>query len=456
MPTYKSIHTAHGLQAMAAAEAAGTPINITHMAVGDGNGNFVDLADDMTALVNERFRATVNRVYQDPERNSKYTAELVIPVSVGGFTIREMGLFDVDGNLFAVGNVPASVMPAEGEGAFADMIVRFEFLVTNATVVTLQVDPNVSVATQSWILNNITMATLLPGGTTGQVARKNSNADGDIIWADPDQVNVTVDTIEEKQELVDGQTVVTLAICTTRGLAVYVDGERVPNDEWTPHPTDPTEFTFNTAIVGTHELICAQNEPTGNAPAPLERSKNLADVESKATSRDNLDVFSRAETRQMSPAGMLAHFARTSAPTGWLKANGAAVGRVAYADLFAAIGTTFGAGDGFNTFNLPDLRGEFIRCWDDGKGVDFGRTLGSWQGAAGGGLAQFKLIQQKAVPAGGVGRGEFPVPMDGSFSQFVHTGEYGGDTNGWLGFANDPLVTNLRPRNRAMLACIKY
>lgn len=445
MPTYKSIHTAHGLQAMAAAEAAGTPINITHMAVGDGNGSFVDLFDTMTALVNERFRATVNRVYQDPERNSKYTAELVIPVSVGGFTIREMGLFDVDGNLFAVGNVPASVMPAEGEGAFADMIVRFEFLVTNATVVTLQVDPNVSVATQSWILNNITMATLLPGGTTGQVARKNSNADGDIIWADPDQANITVDTIEEKQELVDGQTVVTLAICTTRGLAVYVDGERVPNDEWTPHPTDPTEFTFNTAIVGTHELICAQNEPTGNAPAPLERSKNLSDVESKATSRDNLDIFSRAETRQMSPAGMLAHFARNSAPTGWLKANGSAVGRVAYADLFAAIGTTFGAGDGFNTFNLPDLRGEFIRGWDDGKGVDAGRVFGTWQGD------ELKSHKHKLRIQKDGGTLLWPIDIDSSVR-----GEFDDDP-----FARGEVMqatggTETRPRNRAMLACIKF
>lgn len=444
MPTYKSIHTAHGLQAMAAAEAAGTPINITHMAVGDGNGNFVDLADDMTALVNERFRAAVNRIYQDPERDNKFTAELVIPVSVGGFTIREMGLFDVDGNLFAVGNVPASVMPAEGEGAFADMIVRFEFLVTNATVVTLQIDPNVAVATQSWILNNITMAALLPGGTTGQILRKVSNADGHTEWADPDQANVTVDTIEEKQELVDGQTVVTLAVCTTRGLAVYVDGERVPNDEWTKNPTDPTEFTFNTAIVGTHELICAQNEPNGSAPAPLERSKNLADVVSKPDARTNLDIFSKAETRQMSPAGMLAHFARTSAPTGWLKANGAAVGRVAYADLFAAIGTTYGAGDGFNTFNLPDLRGEFIRSWDDGKGVDPGRALGSWQADE---LKSHIHLSNAGSVTGG-------AASSANNSFLKGTNEVGSNED--AGNVKATGGTETRPRNRAMLACIKY
>ena len=66
-------------------------------------------------------------------------------------------------------------------------------------------------------------------------------------------------------------------------------------------------------------------------------------------------------------------------PTGYLKANGALVSRYAYSTLFSVIGTTFGAGDGSTTFNLPDLRGEFVRGWDGGRGVDSGRTLGSYQ-----------------------------------------------------------------------------
>ncbi|EKT4494145.1 tail fiber protein [Pseudomonas putida] len=81
----------------------------------------------------------------------------------------------------------------------------------------------------------------------------------------------------------------------------------------------------------------------------------------------------------LSPPGQVAAFARSTAPTGWLKANGAAVSRTTYAALFAAIGTTFGVGDGSTTFNLPDMRGEFLRGLDDGRGVDAGRALGSWQ-----------------------------------------------------------------------------
>lgn len=79
------------------------------------------------------------------------------------------------------------------------------------------------------------------------------------------------------------------------------------------------------------------------------------------------------------PPGTVTTFAMNTAPTGWLKCNGAAVSRTTYAALFAAIGTTFGVGDGSTTFNLPEIRGEFVRGWDDGRGVDTGRVFGSAQ-----------------------------------------------------------------------------
>ena len=79
------------------------------------------------------------------------------------------------------------------------------------------------------------------------------------------------------------------------------------------------------------------------------------------------------------PPGMVNAFAGSTAPAGYLLCNGAAVSRTTYANLFAVIGTTYGAGNGTTTFNLPDLRGEFIRGFDAGRGVDNGRTLGSWQ-----------------------------------------------------------------------------
>ncbi|MEA1031258.1 phage tail protein [Pseudomonas sp. N-137] len=80
-----------------------------------------------------------------------------------------------------------------------------------------------------------------------------------------------------------------------------------------------------------------------------------------------------------SDVGDIKVVATAEPPQGWLKCNGALVSRAQYAALFAAISTRFGAGDGSTTFALPDLRGEFIRGWDDGRGVDSGRVLGTGQ-----------------------------------------------------------------------------
>ena len=155
------------------------------------------------------------------------------------------------------------------------------------------------------------------------------------------------------------------------------------------------------------------------------------------------------------PSGQIGLFATDYAPTGWLKANGAVLSRTVYTNLFAAIGTRFGAGDGHSTFNLPDLRGEFPRFWDDGRGVDTGRVLGSWQSDAIRNItAQMYLYGQ-----------------DGSSSQgafgFRKQGERGlvwsrNDNNAgvvmdfWLDASKVvPIAQENRPRNIALLACIK-
>jgi microcystin-dependent protein len=79
------------------------------------------------------------------------------------------------------------------------------------------------------------------------------------------------------------------------------------------------------------------------------------------------------------PAGAVMTFAMNTPPTGWLECKAVNVSRTTYAALFAAIGTTFGVGDGSTTFGLPEMRGEFVRGWDDSRGVDTGRVFGSAQ-----------------------------------------------------------------------------
>ncbi|RQS60418.1 phage tail protein [Burkholderia sp. Bp8986] len=377
--TFKTIHTNYGLQRMAQAEASGVPINLVAMAVGDGGGNPTTPDEEQTQLVRELYRAKPNRVFQDPKNPLLFTIELLIPAEVGGFTIREAAAFDDQGGMYTVANVPAAYKPqGDGtEGAYSDTAVRMQFVVTNASVVSLSIDPNVAVATQQWIKNTITVPYLLPGGTTGQVLKKKSNTDGDTVWGDPDVADAIVSVVEEVQTLAAGQTDVILTECTTDGLAVYVAGNRLLPNEWSSDPTDVRRLTLAASYPEGTKVDFVQNEP--GADRALLRSRNLADLESTSTARTNLDVYSKEETDTKAPASMIAFFARSTAPAGWLKANGAAVSRTAYAVLFAQIGTTYGAGDGFNTFNLPDMRGEFPRGWDDGRGADNGRQLGSQQ-----------------------------------------------------------------------------
>ena len=151
------------------------------------------------------------------------------------------------------------------------------------------------------------------------------------------------------------------------------------------------------------------------------------------------------------PAGSILITAANSPPVGYLAANGAAVSRTAYANLFAAIGTTYGAGDGSTTFNLPDLRGEFIRGWDNGRGVDPWRAFGSWQGDA--------IRNITGTFEGNVNDGQ-----GAKTGAFYYTGANynGGDAaggGGIIGFDASrvvPTANENRPRNVALLACIKY
>lgn len=381
---FKTIHTKYGLIALSRAESSGTPIQLIEMAVGDGGGNPVVPDWQQTGLVRERYRSSINRVYQDPNDPTQFTAELVVPQSAGGFVMREIGIFDSSGSLFAVGNLPEVYKPTAEEGSFGDAVLRLAFVVSNAEVVTIMVDPNMAMASQAWVINNMTAAMIIPGGTVGQLLGKKSNGNGDYEWQNPDAISVTVDTVAEKQLLAEGQTVVDLAITTTYGLAVYVDGLRLDMGsmpgEWQPDPILSTRLTLGQSYAAGTRITLVQNEPAGSAPAPLERAKNLSDVESKATARQNIEVYSRAEVNErVRQPGDIFYTAADTPPKFSLKANGAAISRTAYAALFARIGTRYGVGDGFSTFNLPDLRGEFIRGWDDGRGVDGGRALGSQQ-----------------------------------------------------------------------------
>lgn len=164
--------------------------------------------------------------------------------------------------------------------------------------------------------------------------------------------------------------------------------------------------------------------------------------------------FDGSKDINATPAGTIMYFARDWAPTGWLKANGAAVSRTAYAGLFAVLGTYYGPGDGSTTFNLPDLRGEFIRSYDDRRGVDPGRWNGSWQGDA------IRNITGACSGAMGVVFDGFAGAFfdDGTRDATVATSTTKVTYNDDFCFDASrvvPTANENRPRNIALLACIK-
>ena len=162
---------------------------------------------------------------------------------------------------------------------------------------------------------------------------------------------------------------------------------------------------------------------------------------------------------QTVPVGAVAYFAANSVPTGWVKANGAALSRTTYAALFAAIGTTYGAGDGTTTFKVPDLRGEFVRGFDDARGVDSGRVFGSAQDSA-------NLSHTHSTDSQGAHTHSVPTAWssssynrhasDDSGSGNTHTTGTSGSAGAHTHTALASGGTEARPRNIAMLACIKF
>jgi|SaaInlV_150m_DNA_3_1039698.scaffolds.fasta_scaffold07041_2 phage-related tail fiber protein len=172
--------------------------------------------------------------------------------------------------------------------------------------------------------------------------------------------------------------------------------------------------------------------------------------------------------------GTVAYFGRSSVPKGWLECNGASLIRNDFIDLFNIIGTTYGSVDA-NSFNLPDLRGEFIRCWDNGRGVDKYPTY-TYGGSTTESNRQFNSnvqsyatktltgqmykISETWAYGGGGGSGPFWKPHYGGWNSWNTPNGSDGSNSGILYFDSSKVSSSslgeTRPRNIALLLCIKY
>lgn len=130
----------------------------------------------------------------------------------------------------------------------------------------------------------------------------------------------------------------------------------------------------------TFESLDANND-VGTGAAQVAQGNHNHDGVYSAVTHNHDGVYAPATHSHESsvPSGAIMDFAMSTPPDGWLECNGAAISRTTYANLFAAIGTTWGAGDGSTTFNVPNLRGTVRRSWDHGRGLDSGRAFASYQ-----------------------------------------------------------------------------
>nr|MDN1418226.1 phage tail protein [Escherichia coli] len=420
-----------GAAKLASAAALGVPLKITHMAVGDGGGVLPTPDAKQTALVNEKRRAALNMLYIDPQNSSQIIAEQVIHENEGGWWIREVGLFDESGALIAVGNCPESYKPQLAEGSGRTQTVRMVLITSSTDNITLKIDPAVVLATRKYVDDK---ALELKVYADDQMAKHLAAPDPHSQYApkasptftgtpkaptpaagnNTTQVATTAFVQAALTALINGAPA---TLDTLKEIAAAINND--PNFSTTINnalalkaplsspaltgtPTAPTaaQSVNNTQIATTAFVKSAIAAMVGSAPAALDTLNELASalgndpnfattmlnalagkqpLDNTLTNLSGKDVAGLLAYLGLGegsalPVGVPVPWPSATPPTGWLKCNGAAFSAEEYPELAKV----------YPTNKLPDLRGEFIRGWDDGRGIDNGRALLSTQAALAG------------------------------------------------------------------------
>ncbi|EOO9722743.1 phage tail protein [Escherichia coli] len=418
-----------GAAKLASAAALGVPLKITHMAVGDGGGTLPTPDAKQTALVNEKRRAALNMLYIDPQNSSQIIAEQVIPENEGGWWIREVGLFDEFGALIAVGNCPESYKPQLAEGSGRTQTVRMVLITSSTDNITLKIDPAVVLATRKYVddkalelkvyVDDLMAKHLAAPDPHSQYAPKESptftgtpKAPTPAAGNNTTQVATTAFVQAALTALINGAPA---TLDTLKEIAVAINNDpkfsttinnalalKAPlsSPALTGTPTAPTaaQSVNNTQIATTAFVKSAIAAMVGSAPAALDTLNELAaalgndpnfattmlnalagkqPLDNTLTNLSGKDVAGLLAYLGLGegsalPVGVPVPWPSATPPTGWLKCNGAAFSAEEYPELAKA----------YPTNKLPDLRGEFIRGWDDGRGMDTGRAILSAQGDA--------------------------------------------------------------------------
>lgn len=155
MASFYTVLTAVGAAKLANAIALNKDFTIHEMSIGDGGGSLPVPSTARTQLVNEVRRGPINRIDKDPNNAAWVVVEQVLPPEEGGWTIRELGLWDIDGDLVAYGNYPETYKPVLAEGSARTQTIRFIAELGSNANVTLKVDPSIVLATRQWVEDQV-------------------------------------------------------------------------------------------------------------------------------------------------------------------------------------------------------------------------------------------------------------------------------------------------------------
>lgn len=248
----------------------GTALTFTRVALGDGSSSNWET---MTGLGNEMLSLSI----QDHEVVGDGTSRLRVIMTnenlANGFFVRELGVFARDPDtgdelLYSytnAGNQP-DFLPAGSGASMVENVFDLYTVIGNAQSVTAVISDYITIATKQDI-DKIRPQLMPVGGLTHQLARKRSNEDGDVEWFDPEEgVNIAVDSLEERRVAVDNQRTFRLATVTTRGLAVYLNGQRLPRSGW--EPLGETQVRFAEVLSAGDEVLFVRNEEVGELGIP--------------------------------------------------------------------------------------------------------------------------------------------------------------------------------------------
>ncbi|ENL4341037.1 TPA: phage tail protein [Escherichia coli] len=203
---FKTVITTAGAAKLAAATVpGGKKVNLSAMAVGDGNGKLPVPDAGQTKLVHEVWRHALNKVSVDNKNKNYIVAELVVPPEVGGFWMRELGLYDDAGTLIAVSNMAESYKPELAEGSGRAQTCRMVIILSNVASVELSIDASTVMATQDYVDDKIAEheqsrrhpdATLTEKGFTQLSSATNSTSEK--LAATPKAVKAAYDNAEKR------------------------------------------------------------------------------------------------------------------------------------------------------------------------------------------------------------------------------------------------------------------